>query len=140
MDKLSFRSLHDEAYELSISFEIGRNYPNFSADIATDKFYRDDLASLKESLHSLGADYVYTYDDLKDKQKVQEIRSNITLKVARTYSHHNIASAVDLDICCMIGCIADVKLCQWRPHQGHDTVLGLRRHARFVRSDVQATT
>ena len=81
LDKPSFRSLHGEAYELSISFEIGRNYPNFSADIATNKFYRDDLASLKESLHSLGADYVYTYDDLKDKQRVQEIRSNITLKV-----------------------------------------------------------
>ena len=52
--------------------------------MSTNNVYRADLASLKESLHSLGANYVYTYDDLKDKLKVQEIRSNITLKVFRT--------------------------------------------------------
>ena len=105
---------------------------------ATNNVYRDDLASLKESLHSLGADYVYTYDDLKDKQKVQEIRSKITLKVFVTAL--NIASVIDLDICRIIGCITDAELCQRRPYQGHDTVLGPRRHARFVWSDVQATT
>ncbi|CAL1714850.1 unnamed protein product [Somion occarium] len=41
---------------------------------------RPDIDSLKNYLQSLGATHVFTYDDLKDKETVQNIKTTITKK------------------------------------------------------------
>ena len=69
--------------ERSTLFEAGKIVWSHISSIANwlIALNRDDIGTLKDYLHSLGADHVYTYEDLKDKQTVQHIKSDISKKV-----------------------------------------------------------